>query len=160
MGIDAQIEAMAARWPTFAVTARDDRSATWVGTLDPVQRRYRVRITYAVPFAIERFAIIDVQPRVQVLSPRLEMHPDYDEGPVPHVYGNRSDRSLPFICLFDPYEAEWSPSDLLSETTIPWTSRYLYFYEGWLATGVWRGGGRHPTAQELGDDGGKAIAAV
>jgi len=49
----------------------------------------------------------------------------------------------------------------LAETTVPWAARYLYFYEGWLLTGKWSGGGRHPTQEELdGTQRPKAIAAV
>ncbi|MGH8092034.1 MAG: hypothetical protein ACREIF_00990 [Chthoniobacterales bacterium] len=29
----------------------------------------------------------------------------------------------------------------LADTIVPWTSRWLYFYEIWLATGEWMGGG-------------------
>jgi len=52
---------------------------------------------------------------------------------------------LPYLCLFDPFNGEWTPSDLLAETTVPWTARYLYFYEGWLLTGNGRAvaGTRH-----------------
>ena len=66
-----------------------------------------------------------------------------------------------YLCLFDAYNREWTPSDLLAETTVPWSSRYLFFYEGWLATKSWRGGGRHPTREEQdGIANKKAIAAV
>jgi len=157
IGIDDQIAAMATRWPSFAVVAKEGRRVIWEGPLHPVQRRYRVRIGYELPLAIERFTILDVQPRVQVLSPRLEQHPEFEEGPTPHVYVNKSDNTLPFLCLFDPYSGEWSPSDLIAETTLPWTSRYLYFYEGWLVTGKWLGGGRHPTGEEIGNAQRKAI---
>ena len=151
---------MSERWPSFVITAKEGRRAVWEGTLEPVQRRYQVYISYIVPLAIERFSIIEVQPRVQVLTPRLEYHPEFEEGPVPHVYGNREDVTLPYLCLFDPYAAEWSPGDLLAETTVPWAARYLYFYEGWLVTGKWLGGGRHPTSEELGSGNRKLSTTV
>lgn len=149
ISIDSQIAAMAERWPTFDMVGKNDRCATWEGVLDPVRKQYRVRLGYEVPLAIENFSILNVQPRVQILSPLLERHPEHDEGPIPHVYLNRKEQSLPYLCLFDPFNGEWTPSDLLAETTVPWTSRYLYFYEGWLLTGKWSGGGRHPTQEEL-----------
>ncbi len=159
--IENQIAAMDKRWPAFTLVQSVGRGAVWEGMLDPVRRHYRVRVSYEVPLAIENFSIINVQPRVQILSPRLESHPDYDEGPIPHVYVNRKERSLPYLCLFDPYNGEWTPSDLLAETTVPWASRYLYFYEGWLLTGKWSGGGRHPTQEEQdGNQRPKAIAAI
>ena len=160
IGIDAQIVAMRDRWPTFKVVEQAGRRGVWEGTLDPVKRRYRVRIAYTAPFAIEMFSIIDVQPRVQVLSPKLERHAEFDEGPTPHVYASKADPTLPFLCLFDPYSGEWSPSDTIAATTVPWTARYLFFYEGWLVTGRWLGGGRHPTEKELLGDRRKSIAAL
>ena len=30
---------------------------------------------------------------------------------------------------------------LLAKTTVPWASRWLYYYELWLVTGKWLGGG-------------------
>lgn len=159
IGIDTQIAAVAERWPSFVVVAREGRSAMWEGVLTPIQRHYRIRMSYTVPWAIEMFSIVDVQPRVQVIGPVLERHPEFEEGPVPHVYFNRQNVDLPYLCLFDPYSREWSPDDLLADTTVHWASRYLYFYEGWLVTGKWLGGGRHPTAEELGDGNAKSIAA-
>lgn len=161
ISIDHQIGVMTERWPAFDVVAKNDRCAVWEGNLDPVSRRYRVRVRYEVPVAIENFSILNVQPRVQILSPVLERHPEHDEGPIPHVYINSKEQSLPYLCLFDPFNGEWTPSDLLAETTVPWTSRYLYFYEGWLLTGKWSGGGRHPTQEELdGSRQPKAIAEI
>ncbi|HEX3422293.1 MAG TPA: hypothetical protein VHS33_02670 [Sphingomicrobium sp.] len=161
IGLDEQITTMAARWPTFTVVSREDRAAVWEGTLDPVKRRYRIRVALTLPYAIENVTTMQVQPRVQVLDPVLEWHPEFEEGPVPHVYRNDEERALPFLCLFDPYNGEWSLSDLLADTTVPWTARYLFFYEGWLATTKWHGGGRHLTDGE-GTCGARAksIAAV
>jgi hypothetical protein len=148
--ITRQIEAMADRWPAIALVEADDRSALWEGLLRPEEQDYRIRIFYRVPFVIEQFNVSAVQPRVQVLDPVLERHDDYEEGPIPHVYKNDAEPALPYLCLFDPFNREWTPADLLSETTVPWTARNLYFYKGWLLTGRWKGGGRHPRAEELG----------
>lgn len=159
--IDDQIAAMAVRWPDLMVVERSARRAVWEGSLRPQKTWYRVRIAYEVPLAPEYFRVIAVQPRVQVIHPVLERHLDYEEGPTPHVYINRQEPRLPYLCLFDPYNQEWTPADLLADTTVCWTARYLYFYEGWLVTKKWKGGGRHPTREESQGDGrGKAIATV
>lgn len=160
--IERQISAIAAQWPQLRIVEASGRAAVWEGPLRPEKRRYTVRIAYCVPLSIEMFTLSEVQPRVQVLDPLLEPHDDYEEGPIPHVYWNRDDLRLPYLCLFDPFNCEWSPADLLAETTVPWTARYLYFYEGWLLTGRWLGGGRHPTEEERGGgaDTPKSIAAV
>jgi len=31
----------------------------------------------------------------------------------------------------------------MGRTILPWTSLWLHFYEIWLVTGVWHGGGEH-----------------
>ena len=150
VSIERQISAMTDRWPLMKLVEHEGRRATWVGPLQPSSREYRVRIRYEVPIAVEVFTTLDVQPRVQVVEPVLERHPDYSDGPIPHVYFSKLEPELPYLCLFDPYNGEWSPADLLAETTVPWTASYLYFYEGWLATKRWLGSGRHPTREEQG----------
>lgn len=155
--IDQQIEAMAAQWPLFAVIEREGQRATWEGLLAPDKREHLVRVRYRVPHLLENFRVHDMQPRVQVAAPLLERHPDYEQGPIPHVYVNDASPELPYLCLFDSAGREWSGNDLIAHTTIFWTWEWLYFYEGWLVTKKWKGGGRHNDrpAQE-----GKRIASV
>jgi len=161
ISIEAQIAAMAARWGGFTVVQCSGRAATWEGWLCPQKTWYHVRIAYRVPLAPESFRVIAVQPRVQILDPVLELHPSYEEGPLPHVYINRQNPALPYLCLFDPYNHEWTPTDLIADTTVPWTARHLYFYEGWLLTHKWKGGGRHASWEERRGDGqGKILATV
>lgn len=56
------------------------------------------------------------------------------------MYWSRK-QSEPFLCLFDPNAREWSIEDLIAHTTVFWAAEWLYFYEGWLITKRWRGGG-------------------
>jgi hypothetical protein len=142
--IDEQILAMAAQWPEFAIIKRTETSATWEGPLAPDGRQHLVRVHYRVPFVLENISVKNAQPRVQVIAPRLEPHVDYELGPIPHVYVNPIDKTLPFLCLFSPEFQQWSCRDLIADTTIFWAYEWLWFYEGWLAIGKWRGGGRHP----------------
>ena len=81
--------------------------------------------------------------------PTLERHPDYDEGPIPHIYANDEEPAYPYLCLFDPFKPEWTPDDLISATTIPWAERWLLNYEFWLATRIWEGGGRHVSTDDI-----------
>ena len=46
------------------------------------------------------------------------------------------------ICLY--MNSEFNSSKYLSNTIIPWAIEWLYYYELWLTTGKWLGGGRHP----------------
>jgi hypothetical protein len=137
--IKFQAAAIAERWPALELKEISERSGRWVGPLTVHTRTYTVEITYEVPMAAEHFSLSQAQPRVRVLSPPLQRHPDYELGPLPHVYWTRKG---PVLCLFDPDQWEWTPEDLLAETTVPWALRWLLFYEGWLATKRWFGGGR------------------
>ena len=86
---------------------------------------YSIRIQYT----------LKRRPIVKVLSPKLKLHPDKDE--LPHIFSQNNSLCLHFND-FDYY------NDYLSNTIIVWITWWLYFYEIWLATGEWQGGGRHP----------------
>lgn len=155
--IDEQIRTMEIQWPGFKVTDRDERRIAWEGILAPDKREHLVRIRHRLPMPLENISLREGQPRVQVIRPLLEMHPDYDEGPLPHVYWVDENPSMPILCLFSPELREWSPTDLIAHTTIFWANEWLYFYEGWLVTKKWRGGGRHLPRP---DDGAKRLETV
>lgn len=74
------------------------------------------------------------RPQVEVIEPQLELHPGADR--LPHVYPGDQ------LCLY--YDREWNDGLLLAHTVLPWASEWLLYYELWLATGSWHGGGtRH-----------------
>lgn len=59
-----------------------------------------------------------------------------------HVYSQTKQE----LCLYYPTAHEWNDTMKLSETIIPWACEWLYFYEIWLITGEWLGGGVHPSS--------------
>lgn len=134
---------MESHYPALRLVSHEDSICCWRGPLQPYRFEYEIDIKYRAPLIIENVTVFDIQPRVNVVQPLLERHADYDEGPIPHIYANRREPLLPFLCLFDPTVPEWTSSDLIADTTVPWTERWLLNYEFWLATGVWRGGGKH-----------------
>ena len=91
-------------------------------TPTPISDSYRVRLTYR----------LGKRPRVVVVSPRLEK---IEECRLPHTYEGDE------LCLCLP--GEWSQSDSLVDTIIPWVSEWLANYETWVFTGRWLGGGTH-----------------
>lgn len=68
-----------------------------------------------------------------------------DAPDFPHKYGIDKKRREVELCLFR--RGEFTPRKLLAETIVPWAIEWLYFYEGWLATGKWLGGGEHPSVK-------------
>jgi len=73
---------------------------------------------------------------VKVLSPKLARKDDGEA--IPHMYSQTT------LCLFMPKYREFKRTDYISETIVPWTSLWLYYYELWHTTGEWLGGGEHP----------------
>lgn len=98
---------------------------TWTGEVTPTElsRTYLARIRY-------RFG---AHPKVTVVRPALLTRPG--EG-LPHVYTGD------LLCLHE--DVDWAPTMSLADTIVPWTAEWLMYYEIWLATGKWEGGGQWP----------------
>ncbi len=59
----------------------------------------------------------------------------------PHLYDRKKIR----LCLYYPQsDNEWTKRDSLCNTIVAWTYLWLYYYEEWLYSGEWKGGGIHP----------------
>ena len=59
---------------------------------------------------------------------------------IPHLYDFEKIR----LCLYYPSFREWTQYMDLCTTFISWIALWLYFYEEWLYSGEWKGGGKHP----------------
>jgi hypothetical protein len=95
----------------------------------PLSRDYCIRIKY------DRGAI----PSVFVQDPDLVT---LAQGrPLPHVYHDPL-----CLCLYLPRANEWLPSMRIDQTFVPWTVAWLFYFEEWLASDEWKGGGEHPDA--------------
>lgn len=130
--LDQQIYRMRCVRPEFEMTRHyRQTSVTWVGPIKPtpMSDEYRVSISLRPGF----------RPVVKVLQPPLRIR----EGAtcLPHFYPH--DNSL---CLHEAHE--WKSTHFVADCIIPWTSLWLYFYEIWLITGSWEGGGTHPEKPE------------
>ncbi len=80
-------------------------------------------------------------PKVYVISP-MPLTLAKGKTSLPHVYSTEEQQ----ICLFYNDEdngREWGPDRIIANTIVPWIAEWLYFYEIWLYTGVWTGGGIH-----------------
>lgn len=99
---------------------------TWIGVLQPtpLSRAFTVKVYYRLGAA---------RAEITILEPALESPSGV---PIPHTFkGNHP-------CVHFP--PEWHSGMLLASTVIPWTSLWLLFYEAWLATDEWLGGGHEP----------------
>lgn len=111
----------------FVKRNRKSDSLTWVGQLrpTPLSKKYTVLVLLKNN-KVETFVI---EPKKLIL---------YEgETKLPHVYSTPRQK----LCLFFPDGKEWNRSFLISDTIIPWASEWLYYYELWLITGKWLGGG-------------------
>jgi hypothetical protein len=117
---------LSAAYPQFKSTAGSRYRASWQGTLQPTELSniYTVEISY----------ILGRRPDIHVLDPHLQVHPDHKR--LPHVYSGNS------LCLYS--FGEWYPGLYIANTIVPWISLWLFFYEIWIVTGNWKGGGTNP----------------
>jgi hypothetical protein len=116
---------MARLFPRF--TARLGRNqVTLVGTVTPFgcSEEYRVVIEYK----------LRTRPSIWVLKPALRSIGDGIT--IPHTFSDGS------LCLHTP--GQWQSDLTIAEYIVPWTVEWLLYYETWLATGEWLGGGEHP----------------
>ena len=144
--IDQQIDQMSLEWPEWHVTKDSDRSAVWTGILQPHQRQYAVSIEYTVPLAIQNVSAVWIQPLVSIGQLCIWRDTSARLPALPHVYLRhpRTKTLGPFLCLFDGRSRQWSSESSIALTTVLWSTLWLSFFEGWLITGHWSGGGVHP----------------
>ena len=65
---------------------------------------------------------------------------------LPHVYQQQP----PCLCLYLPDTEEWAPNMRIVDTIVPWSILWLFYFEDWLETNEWKGGGVHPDAEREG----------
>ena len=83
-----------------------------------------------------------VAPSVYILN--TELYKVAKERNIPHLYSQEQIR----LCLYYPTYNEFSRSMSLCETIIPWIYWWLSYYEEWLYSGEWKGGGIHPEVNQ------------
>jgi hypothetical protein len=76
-------------------------------------------------------------PNVFVMDPELSALAG--GRPLPHVY-----RDPLRLCLTLPGTREWTGTMRIDQTFVPWATTWLYYFEDWLITDEWKGGGKHP----------------
>jgi hypothetical protein len=102
----------------------------WDFTVRPsvVSRTYGVRLEYSV----------DAGPAVYVREPDLVSLAE--QRRLPHVYSQQPVE----LCLYLPRSGQWHRGLSLAATLVPWTYLWLDYFEEWLVSNEWAGGGEHP----------------
>lgn len=101
---------------------------TWWFTVTPTP----LSDTYTLKFVYSQ----NFMPKVYVVSPR-PLRLAKGAKRLPHTY----DTNKQLLCLYRPNNREWTTSKLISQTIVHWAVEWLYYYEDWAFSGVWRGGG-------------------
>lgn len=109
------------------------KALLWMGNIQPtpISRIYTV---------VLKFRMWET-PQIWIMGDALK---NLDSPDFPHKYDIDIDKKIVRVCLYR--YREFNTYKLLSNTIIPWTIEWLYFYEIWLATGEWCGGGEHPNS--------------
>lgn len=102
----------------------------WSGIIKPtpLSKEYKVLLFYQ----------LRKTPKVWIVGDELEK---LDSPEFPHKFEIKENDKMVRICLYR--YSEFNSQKMLANTIIPWTVEWLYFYEMWLATGEWLGGGEH-----------------
>jgi hypothetical protein len=144
MPIADQDRAIRCLFPDFRLVNDVGLWAVWEGALAPGRRSYCVRVIYFPRIFFPDFRIENPRVSITVEEPVIGLDPRGTGELPPHIYPNFARREFPMLCLFDPAADEWNGDKLIAETILPWAAEWLFFFEGWMATGDWLGGGRHP----------------
>ena len=94
----------------------------------PLSRSYQLQIR------LKKFD----SPDVMVLNPDLNKLAGGRR--LPHVFSVKPVR----LCLHFPSYDEWTTDQSIAETIVPWAYLWLMYFEHWVATDEWQGGGKHP----------------
>lgn len=123
-----QLSCLRATYPEGKVVNTWNNGWCWTYQLQPRPSSpfYHFKITYSKN-----------RPRVYVVD-KLELADG--QLRLPHVYSHEKQQ----LCLYLPNGREWNATMPIT-MIVPWISRWLYFYESWVVTGEWQGGGMHVT---------------
>ena len=115
-----------------AIETSSQNHLVWKGIIQPTP--------LSLPYSVEVNYRLGERPVVFVSGSNLKR---LNSPSFPHHFKIFSNENKVEICLYR--HSDFTKKDFLSATIIPWAIEWLYYYEIWLATGEWCGGGEHPT---------------
>lgn len=118
---------MIENYPDWEIKINKDK-LTCIGIIKPTDfsSEFKIKLEYR----------LGCNPIIDVLDPKLK------GKNIPHLYKENH------LCVYHPPSQDWNPKKYISNTLIPFTASWLYFYEIWLFTGVWEGGGIHKNKKQ------------
>lgn len=131
-------------YPKFKLVLDCGFMGVWEGPLTPISKTYTIRITYLAYNVFDSFVLGNPIESVVVLDPPIGRDPRGTGERAQHVYYWDRHPDFPRLCLHDPVAADWNWNMPIAETLIPFAIDWLLWHEDWVATGLWRGKGRHP----------------
>jgi len=137
--VQKQKVALCAAFPEGKCSISLKKKLVWSGIIcpSPLSKEYVTVLTWVSGYS----------PRVWVIGDNLEKLDDPD---FPHVYQIDLEHNMVRICLYR--HQEFNQYTFIADKIIPWIVEWLYYYELWLATGEWHGGGEHPSGGDQEDD--------
>lgn len=144
LSVSQQDAAIRGHCPTFRLVLDAGWIGIWEGTVCPIAVPYLIRIVYFTRRHFRTWTLANPYISVVVLDPPVGPDPRGTGERVPHIYALGHPPAYPRLCLYDPATDEWTPEKPIATTIIPWALDWLYYYEEWVLTGEWKGGGRHP----------------
>ena len=129
-----QMFALRQSYPEAECFIAGHKKLIWKGNLRPsaISNTYPVALEYSIGW----------KPKVFVSGDGVKKIDDPD---FPHVFHRDIEKNEIQLCLC--YGDDFTSEMLIAETYIPWAIEWLYYYEIWLVTGEWCGGGLHPVAK-------------
>jgi hypothetical protein len=110
---------------------------TWryTTTPSPIGRDYQIRIDFRQG------------DRPQTFVEEPDLHALAGGRRIPHLYQQKP----PKLCLYLPNTQEWRGWMRLDQTIVPWVALWLFYFEEWVASDDWKGGGMHPGDNDNGE---------
>lgn len=126
----AQLKKMLDKYPTSTGTIARN-GIRWVFDVQPTpkSRIYTIRVSYQ----------LNQPPVIEIVKP-TNLIREKEGTDFIHMFRD-SNRGKQMLCLYT--EGDWTSQKYIAETIVPWAAKWCYFYEVWLDTGEWHGGGYH-----------------
>lgn len=118
---------------------------TWAGHNQIIWKHKIQPTPLSIVYEIKLEYVQNSFPKVYVVNPN-PLPKAKGAKKLMHVYDEQKQR----LCLYYPTAKEWDCSMMISDTVVPWISEWLFYYEIWVITGHWNGGGIHCQKNQIG----------